>query len=464
MIKALIFIFLSCLWSTSYAQASLSELITPLTKKASVSIIIQDTISGQVLYSKNPEYYMMPASTQKILTAVSAKKQLNQQSPFVTDIWVYGDIKDKILHGDVVIKGTGDPALNSDKLNTLISKLKQQGINKINGDVILIHSHFDDRTHIPGTYPEEQDDCYCAQASSLSLDNNCYYVHLRPSDNKVNIISERNEALQSNINILDNCEDEQTPSIHHTLYGKGMRVDHYPYHTKRTLGGCWAKTNKKQQRLALSTTSPAKYFQKQTNKLIKSNHITAPFPKLKSHYHPNKNNIWHYQLNSEPLSHYLNKMLIKSSNFIANQLAKRMAALAYGEPASWEHSEQVFYKALAAYHVDEEASFADGSGVSRNNRIQVQHLASALQDIYHNPKLRSLLDGLNCISLEQEGNLPVCYKTGYIRGVIGRAGYINPRGQRPKTVVILINGSKAVDKLFEEQETAIFAAIANNRY
>ncbi len=449
------------------AQPSkLSDIVASMSHQASVGVMVLDTLSGTTLYQNNPELYLMPASTQKLLTAVAAKKQLDHNAPFHTDIWLYGKVTDHIYHGDIVIKGTGDPGLTSEKLQQLIGRISHHQIHQVKGNIIILDNHFDSRTHIPGTLWEEQNDCYCSQASALSLDNNCYHINLLPKDQHIQVVNQRNNSLRSTIKRSSNCDDSNTPSIHHTLYGKGVIVDHQPFNTIHTLTGCWSKANHTPQRLALSTEHPAKYFQQQTHSILKALNISAPFPKLARHYQPKYPLLTHFKHNSAGLDDTLNTMLIKSSNFIANQLAKRMGALHYGEPATWEQSEQVLLQTLAPYKVDNETSFADGSGLSRNNRLQVQQLAYALQDIYHQPKLRSLLDGLNCVSVETKSNssIPVCYKSGYIRGVIGRAGFISPRGKRPKTIVILANGNKSIDKLFEQHEQNIYQAIIADRY
>ena len=52
-------------------------------------------------------------------------------------------------------------------------------------------------------------------------------------------------------------------------------------------------------------------------------------------------------------------------------------------------------------------------------------------------------------------------KTGYLKGVVALAGYIDPFGPEPKTFVILINGHKSVDKTFTHIEDALFETLEN---
>ena len=444
----------------------LSALIRPLTDIASVSIVILDTPSGNLIYAKNPDLYLMPASTQKILTAVAATQQLDNEAPFTTTMWIYGEVNDKVLHGDVVIKGTGDPSLTTQKLQQLIGQLSEHNIQRIEGNIVLLDQHFDQRTHIPGTIWEEQNDCYCPQASALSLDNNCFDVYLTKKNQSVILQKPEYVKLKNAIEVKGQCDDQKSSSIHHTLYGKGLRVDHQPYDGMHTLTGCWANKHTASEKLPLSINKPRNYFKQQTHRILNTLKIQAPIPLVATAYNAKKAATWQHQLVSEPLDKINTNMLDKSSNFIANQLAKRMSAISFGEPGTWELAEKSLLKTLSKYQINDQASIADGSGLSRNNRIQAKSLANALQDIFHTPKLRSLIDGLHCTTVinDHHDKVPFCFKSGTLNGVVGRAGFIFPPNKAPKTVVILLNGNKNIQANYEKQEKAILKAIVDGQY
>ena len=467
MMHKILLLLLTLLTNHTFATPQeLSTLIRPLTDIASVSIVVLDTPTGNLIYAKNPDLYLMPASTQKILTAVAATHRLDNEAPFTTNMWIYGEVNNKVLHGDVVIKGTGDPSLTTQKLQQLISKLSEHTIQRIQGNIVLLDQHFDQRTHIPGTFWEEQNDCYCPQASALSLDDNCFDVYLTKKNHSVLLQKPGYVKLKNAIEIKEQCDDQKSASIHHTLYAKGLRVDHQPYEGIHTLTGCWAKKHTASEKLPLSINKPRNYFKQQTHRILNTLNIKAPIPLVATAYNTKKPATWHHQLVSEPLAKINTTMLDKSSNFIANQLAKRMSAISFGEPGTWELAEKSLLKTLSKYQISDQASLADGAGLSRNNRIQAKSLADALQDIFHTPKLRSLIDGLHCTTIISDNGdkVPFCFKSGTLNGVVGRAGYVFPPNKAVKTVVILLNGNKNIQATFEKQEKAILKAIIDGQY
>ena len=85
---------------------------------------------------------MLPASTQKVFTAVAAKLVLGDAFQFETSLLSNGKIQNNTLEGDLVVQFTGDPDLTSGQLYTLLANLKNQGIQKINGDLVLDTSVF----------------------------------------------------------------------------------------------------------------------------------------------------------------------------------------------------------------------------------------------------------------------------------------------------------------------------------
>lgn len=116
-----------------------------LYKNAAISLYVIDAATGKVLFDKNAQMGLAPASTQKIITSVSAYELLGQAYQFVTSIGYEGTITNGILKGNLVISGTGDPTLgswrwNGTKPETLLTewtkKIKAAGIKKVDGSVV----------------------------------------------------------------------------------------------------------------------------------------------------------------------------------------------------------------------------------------------------------------------------------------------------------------------------------------
>jgi D-alanyl-D-alanine carboxypeptidase/D-alanyl-D-alanine-endopeptidase (penicillin-binding protein 4) len=116
-----------------------------LYKNAAISLYVIDAATGKVIFDKNAQMGLAPASTQKIITSVSAYELLGQAYQFVTNIGYEGTITNGILKGNLIVSGTGDPTLgswrwNGTKPETLLNdwakKIKAAGIKKVEGSVV----------------------------------------------------------------------------------------------------------------------------------------------------------------------------------------------------------------------------------------------------------------------------------------------------------------------------------------
>ncbi len=468
MYRTLAFILLYALVPRSTIAQPLDFILHDLDQHASIGAIIIDSGSGDILYQKNPHRYLIPASTLKLLTAIAATDKLHRQEPFTTKLKLYGKQEGATFKGDVVISPTGDPSLKIEKLKNLLTKIAQRKITQIDGNVYIQTKHFDKNSHIPGTVWEEQNDCYCSPASALSLEENCYTIALERTEKGINIHNTlEQEPIVGDISVKPSCQDHKTPSIHHTIYGKGYKIDHAPYQKPHVLTGCWAKHAAMEQKLKLSVQNPQQLFQSSVTNILDQLNIQSPKPKLIHRYQSHMQPSMKTYIASDNLPAMMQKLLKTSNNHIANQCFKHLGAITSHQPGSWEQGENAIQDTLSSYNIeDRNASIVDGAGLSRNNRLQAKTLADALQVIYHTPKLQNLITALPCAGLDgtlrnrlRKNRIPICAKTGFLNGVVTLAGYIDPFGKKPKTFVLMLNGNKTIHKDYEAIEDAIFAAI-----
>lgn len=99
-----------------------------------VSVRKADT--GEEVFSQMGDTRVHPASNMKLLTSAAALETLGEDHQFTTEVLTDGNVKDKILQGDVYLKGKGDPTLMKEDLDQLALGLKEQGISKIKGNLI----------------------------------------------------------------------------------------------------------------------------------------------------------------------------------------------------------------------------------------------------------------------------------------------------------------------------------------
>ncbi len=121
-----------------------------------------DPKTGKVITEYSSEKSLMPASGMKVVTTISALNLLGEKYRYKTAIEYDGIIgKDSILTGNLYIRGSGDPTLGNNRLDSTLRydsltaqwalQIKGFGINKINGNIIADASVFEDYA-TPGSW------------------------------------------------------------------------------------------------------------------------------------------------------------------------------------------------------------------------------------------------------------------------------------------------------------------------
>lgn len=90
----------------------------------------------------NAEAALNPASTMKLVTTYSALELLGPTYQWKTEFFTDGTLKGGVLKGNLYLKGGGDPKLNMEKLWLLLRDLKANGVQQVQGDLILDRSFF----------------------------------------------------------------------------------------------------------------------------------------------------------------------------------------------------------------------------------------------------------------------------------------------------------------------------------
>ena len=84
---------------------------------SSVSMCILDAETGSTIFQYNPGKSLMQASILKLITTAAALEMLGKDYTFKTIVGYSGKIRkgSKTLHGNIIIKGGGDPRVRKEK-------------------------------------------------------------------------------------------------------------------------------------------------------------------------------------------------------------------------------------------------------------------------------------------------------------------------------------------------------------
>ena len=127
---------------------------------ANLGVFVADK-SGKEVYRYQADKGLTTASTQKIFTAAWALETLGADYRYQTTVSALGKVANGVLDGDLLIFSEGDPTLGSwryegyqpqDFFQKFISALREKGIQRVTGNLIVDDSYFDFQT-VPGGWP-----------------------------------------------------------------------------------------------------------------------------------------------------------------------------------------------------------------------------------------------------------------------------------------------------------------------
>jgi serine-type D-Ala-D-Ala carboxypeptidase/endopeptidase (penicillin-binding protein 4) len=118
------------------------------------SAIAVELNSGKVVYARNPSLPLIPASNEKLAVTYAALVSLGPGYRIETQVLGVGEQDAAEWHGDLVLKGFGDPTLSSLGIRRLASEVRGAGIRLVTGRIVGDESYFDTFRIGPGWKPQ----------------------------------------------------------------------------------------------------------------------------------------------------------------------------------------------------------------------------------------------------------------------------------------------------------------------
>jgi D-alanyl-D-alanine carboxypeptidase/D-alanyl-D-alanine-endopeptidase (penicillin-binding protein 4) len=158
----------------------------PVLTRALIGVRVESLRDGRVLYAKNDDKLVMPASNMKILTMAVAAERLGWDFRYETRLEAAGPIVNGTLRGDLVVVGAGDPSIASaDGRHAAIfadwaAQLAQAGIRRVEGRLVGDDNVFDDEGIGAGWAWDYLGAGYAAPVGGLSYNENMATLRIRP--------------------------------------------------------------------------------------------------------------------------------------------------------------------------------------------------------------------------------------------------------------------------------------------
>lgn len=424
--------------ASCFANAAQSDFAwqTLQTNSTNVSLIVADP-NGQRLIDFNSQQLQLPASTQKLFTAVAATKVLGPDFVFSTALYYQGQIQGQKLNGNLLLKFDGDPRLTSEQLGRLLAEVPKAGITEVNGDLLLVADD-DGPQWGAGWLWDDLGVCFAAPVGKLILDKNCVkgavtsiqpqQKQLTEATTKVTTPAVYPSRVHLNYPLtIDNraSYQPQAPSALCKLHLGHAQGNQYQ------LTGCYQLRDPLPLQVAI--VDPAAYIQAQIKQQVGNTfHING---KIKVAAADTTKATLISQFPSMPLQQLLTEMLAKSDNLIADSVLKRLGEQLF-QHSGFEYGALALKQTLAELGVDlTNANIVDGSGLSRYNQVSAGQLFSLLLLLQRDEQLHWLIKALpvagnngtlqykrGFVNPQLRGKIRA--KTGSMTGVDNLAGFI----------------------------------------
>ena len=100
-----------------------------------VGIMVWDLEADSCIYRFRERQLMRPASTMKLVTAITALDKLGGSYQFKTQLKYTGTVENHVLKGDIYCIGGMDPRFNTDDMTAFVTSLKDMGVDSIQGNI-----------------------------------------------------------------------------------------------------------------------------------------------------------------------------------------------------------------------------------------------------------------------------------------------------------------------------------------
>lgn len=406
-----------------------------------VSFVVQAVDSGKPLLAYRAEQALNPASVMKLLTSAVALDKLGPAYTWQTRVWADGEIRQRILYGDLIIQGQGDPTLTLERVWLLQRDIKASGIDSIQGNLILDTRYFQLPALDAGALDGEPLAVYNALPGALQANYNATTVRLRAVENSVLITPDLDFpglTLTSNL-VADDLpcgewKDRVSPIAFDAVRNE-LRFE------GRYARDCGEKL------LNLNVYDPARHFDATFRALWKQSggelrghtqfgNAPADRPALLT-------------FASLPLAEALRNLNKYSNNVMTRNLYLTLGAAHAGPPATPDKSRRAIDAWLTEKKISApELVLENGAGLSRIERISVRSLVRILQAAYASPYFSEFESALPIVAVDgtlkrRFADTPVAgrahLKSGSLQDVRALAGYVLNRSGKRLIFVMLVN-------------------------
>ncbi len=423
--------------------------------KDNISISIKETgIQGKKIIGLHEYTLRVPASVIKVPTTFSALLELGESFRWKTEFYSDGSISNGVLNGNLIVKGGGDPALDTNDVKNIVSKLKLVGLRSIKGNIIIDRNYFEPSEKSSAYFDENPYSPYNAMPDSmmfnqntttLNIDGNCIDCEIddKSFDIENNINPQSNRCDWPHVRIIDSSRPKVVIS-----------------------GNISQRCGTKKITKIVSRSYQSFYYGLKENFLkngiefngrLALGRIPEGSRKIFTHY-------------SKPLLEIAEETNKDSNNLFARHIFLTLGAEVIGSPSNLERSRRAIGQILQKNGIAgvDMLKIENGSGLSRTARTST----IVFEEILENAYARFGYKWLNALSIAGvDGTIKTRFpssmrnriwmKTGTVKNAKNIVGYVKSNNGKLYTVAIFVNGANASSNGFR-LENEIIELLANS--
>lgn len=432
---------------------------SPAMKHGQWAFYVVDLTNNSVIFAHQEHLSLAPASVQKLITTITALSILGPDYRYITHIQRDGFVDaEGTLHGNIYIKGSGDPGLGSSSLEGSLdlnrlydrwgNEIRNSGIKKITGNVIADDSAFDSEMVPRKWLWEDIGNYFGAGSSALSVNENEYTVYFNAGTtlgSPARIVSTKPNI--PGMTLVNNVTTGAAGS------GDQVYIFGGPYAPERWLTGT-VPLGARNFAVRGSIPDPPMFaattfhsFLTQKGIRISGDAISSRLASLKGHsLAMERQKI--ASTHSPPLSVIVDRTNMRSVNMYAENLLKTIGLYSMGK-GDFSSGISAILEFWEKQGLDTKGMrLHDGSGLSPSNRVTASQIGmmlayAAQQDYFdilfhslplagHSGSLRPMFHGTNSFGILRA-------KSGFLSNVRAYAGYTRMKNDTPVAFVLLVN-------------------------
>jgi serine-type D-Ala-D-Ala carboxypeptidase/endopeptidase (penicillin-binding protein 4) len=434
---------------------------------AIAAVRVLDADTGVELVSQDADRAMIPASNMKLVTSAVALTLFGREKQFETNLYLDGQ-------NNLLLVGSGDPGTGDGLIMELTGRapeaqlaawadeLKAMGVTRINNVGYVDEAFDDEQIHFTwGT--DDLPYWYAAPIASLNFNNNCVEITVTPAaatsqPATLSVYPPVRESVQLVNRTMTVATTQPTVDVERQVIRPVFIVT--------------GDVTKRVELRSRPVNDPALFFADALREHLTAKGIAVDGKLVRQSMPTKTDDLRQLKPATTEIARVMGRVNKQSQNQMAEGLAKlagREFARQQGRDVrgSWAEANTAAKAMLDKMNIESKSLvLADGSGLSRDNRVTARMLSDLLLAMHKRSDFPTFYDSLSIAGVDgttagRFKDLPgrVHAKTGFIGGVRSFSGYVRTDSGKLVIFSILFNNIPGTVRPYEQLQDEAVRAI-----